>query len=173
MPVRAPSTESDTSQSESLTESSRSRTPIPKQEDILVIRVHNLTRNVTLEHVREIFGKFGTIKEVEAYVKDPICDFPKGRSTIEFSNNDEAIEAFAQMKGAQIDGDEVNVSLIKITGRERKRPRSPDAEKKPASSAPLRPFPAPARRATTARPAPPQPDESSSSESISGSDASA
>eukprot|EP00667_Euglena_gracilis_P032277 EG_transcript_49064 len=83
----------------------------------LVIRVHNLTRNVTIKHIHEIFGRFGTIKEVDGCEGGPICDFPKGRSTIEYSTNEEAIEAFANMKGAQIDGEEVNVSLIKITAR--------------------------------------------------------
>jgi hypothetical protein len=54
---------------------------------------------------------------VESDEDSPICDFPKGRSTIEFASNSESIEAFANMKGAQIDGEEVNVSLIKITAR--------------------------------------------------------
>eukprot|EP00906_Rhabdomonas_costata_P017027 RCo024501 len=109
--------ESRSSDSESASGSSshseRNKQPIPADEAI-VIRVHNLTRNVRSAHVREIFGKFGTIKTLESFETDPICDFPKGRCTIEYSTNEEAIEAFANMKGAQIDGEEVSVSLIKI-----------------------------------------------------------
>ena len=110
MPKRAQSYSSQSSGSDSNLSDSSDGSDVPqprgrsKRQDRLVIRVHNLTKNVTIKHVREIFGRFGNIEEIEGYEDGPICDFPKGRSTIEFSSNDEAIEAFANMKGAQIDG---------------------------------------------------------------------
>eukprot|EP01001_Neometanema_parovale_P001585 NODE_11859_length_533_cov_19.534146_g11571_i0.p1 GENE.NODE_11859_length_533_cov_19.534146_g11571_i0~~NODE_11859_length_533_cov_19.534146_g11571_i0.p1 ORF type:complete len:134 (+),score=28.42 NODE_11859_length_533_cov_19.534146_g11571_i0:56-457(+) len=119
----------DVSESDSGSDSDYSSDASSGAEDVLVIRVHNLTRNVTQEHVREIFSKFGKIRDLETF-DDRMCDFPKGRCTIEYQHSNEAIEAFANMKGAQIDGEEINVSLIKLTSKApKRRSRSPEKKK--------------------------------------------
>ena len=52
-----------------------------------VLHVKNLTRNVNEEHLREIFGNYGSIKNVELAV-DALVKLPKGYAFIEFASVD-------------------------------------------------------------------------------------
>ncbi len=68
--------------------------------------VGNLTRNVTEEHVKEIFGLYGTLKSVELAM-DKTVNLPKGFANSEFEQREDAEKAIEYMNGAQIDGNVV------------------------------------------------------------------
>lgn len=87
------------------------RSPTPKPTRIHVGR---LTRNITKDHVIEIFSNYGEIK---------VVDFPtdrfhpqngRGFCYIEYLNSEDAENAMKHMDGGQVDGTEVAVSLLKI-----------------------------------------------------------
>ena len=73
--------------------------------------VHNLTRNVRTEHLNEIFGTFGPIKEAGLDM-DERKRVPKGSAFVEYDSRDAATEAIAAMDGAQIDGNQVSVRFL-------------------------------------------------------------
>ena len=75
-----------------------------------VLHVRNLTRNVNEEHLREIFGNYGSIKNVELAV-DALVQLPKGYAFIEFASVDLAKAAVQHMDGGQIDSNVVSVAL--------------------------------------------------------------
>merc|ERR1711970_110977 len=89
----------------------RKRTPTPPPRPTK-IHVGQLTRNVTEEHVREIFSVYGTIKNIE-YPKDPVHrHLYKGFAYVDFENPDEADKAMKHMDGGQIDGQEISCAPI-------------------------------------------------------------
>lgn len=59
-----------------------------------------LTRNITKEHIQEIFSDFGTIKEVDVPL-DRFNKLCKGFSYIEYSNPEEAENAMKHMDGGE------------------------------------------------------------------------
>ncbi|KAI9024114.1 hypothetical protein DFJ74DRAFT_667466 [Hyaloraphidium curvatum] len=75
------------------------------------IIVQKLTRNVNEGHVREIFGNYGTVKEVAVPMNRQI-DANKGFAFITYSTQDEAEAAIAHMDGAQIDGNVVSCAYV-------------------------------------------------------------
>ena len=60
--------------------------------------VTNLTRNVTQEHLQEIFGKYGKIKTVDVFVEKR-TNLPKGKALINFENRPSAEAAQTFMNG--------------------------------------------------------------------------
>lgn len=85
----------------------RSPTPRPTK-----IHVGRLTRNVTKEHVQEIFSDYGTIKNIQFEYERHQQHLGKGFAYIEFSTPDEAEDAMKHMDGGQIDGQEITAAPV-------------------------------------------------------------
>jgi RNA recognition motif-containing protein len=76
----------------------RDKSPPPTK-----LHVSKLTRNVTAEHVSEIFSLYGTLVSC-TMAMDPKVQLPKGFAVVEFATGDEAEKAKDYMDGAQLDG---------------------------------------------------------------------
>lgn len=86
----------------------RSVTPRP-----LRIHIGRLTRNVTREHVVEIFSYFGEIKSVD-FPMDRINRVGRGHCYVDYTNPDHAELAMKNMDGGQIDGQEISAAPILV-----------------------------------------------------------
>lgn len=75
------------------------------------IFIGRLSRNVTKEHVTEIFGTYGTIKNIEMPFDTIHQSFYKGFAYVEYENAEDANKAWKYMDGGQIDGQEVKVAM--------------------------------------------------------------
>ncbi|KAG9191950.1 hypothetical protein G6011_10684 [Alternaria panax] len=75
------------------------------------IVVEALTRNVKEEHVREIFGKYGVIKDLKMPM-NLIFNINRGIAYILYEEIDEAERAIAKMHDAQLDGAKIQVSIV-------------------------------------------------------------
>jgi len=75
----------------------KEKSPTPKP---CRIHVGRLTRNITKEHIQEIFSDFGTIKEVDVPL-DRFNKLCKGFSYIEYSTPAEAENAMKHMDGGK------------------------------------------------------------------------
>lgn len=76
----------------------RDRSPPPTK-----LHVSKLTRNVTAEHVNEIFSIYGTVVSC-ALAMDPKVQLHKGYAIVEYASAEEAEKAKDYMDGAQLDG---------------------------------------------------------------------
>lgn len=76
----------------------RDKSPPPTK-----LHVSKLTRNVTAEHVSEIFSTYGTLVACTLAV-DQQVQLPKGYAVVEFASAEEAERAKDYMDGAQLDG---------------------------------------------------------------------
>ncbi len=65
--------------------------------------VSNLTRNVTDEHLREIFGIYGAVLSVEVQM-DRQVNLPKGWANVEYETAEDADRAVQHLNGGQLDG---------------------------------------------------------------------
>ncbi|KAL1800574.1 hypothetical protein ACET3X_000916 [Alternaria dauci] len=74
------------------------------------IVVEALTRNVKEDHVREIFGKYGTIKDLRMPM-NPTFNINRGIAYILYEEIDDAERAIAKMHDAQLDGAKIQVSI--------------------------------------------------------------
>ncbi|KAI4697534.1 uncharacterized protein J4E84_000664 [Alternaria hordeiaustralica] len=74
------------------------------------IVVEALTRNVKEDHVREIFGKYGVIKELTMPM-NPTFNINRGIAYILYEEIDDAERAIAKMHDAQLDGAKIQVSI--------------------------------------------------------------
>ncbi|KAF2997648.1 hypothetical protein E8E13_005309 [Curvularia kusanoi] len=75
------------------------------------IVVEALTKNVKEGHIREIFGKFGTIKDLRMPM-NPVFNINRGTAYILYAEIDEAERAIAKMHEAQLDGAKIQVSIV-------------------------------------------------------------
>lgn len=76
------------------------------------IHIGRLTRNVTKDHVMEIFSVYGEIKNVE-YPTDRFHPYNgRGFCYVEYANPDDAENAMKHMDGGQIDGNEVTAAPV-------------------------------------------------------------
>ncbi|CAA9966753.1 RNA-binding protein [Pyrenophora teres f. maculata] len=73
--------------------------------------VEALTRNVKEDHVREIFGKYGVIKDLRMPM-NPTFNINRGVAYILYEEVDEAERAIAKMHDAQLDGARIQVSIV-------------------------------------------------------------
>merc|ERR1719384_1293738 len=87
----------------------RKRSPTPKPTKV---NVNMLTRNVTKEHVHEIFSYFGTIRNIVMPTQDGRSWLSKGMAYVEYENYDHVAEAVKMMDGGQIDGQEIVVKEV-------------------------------------------------------------
>ncbi|KAI9754091.1 MAG: hypothetical protein M1815_005798 [Lichina confinis] len=77
----------------------------------LEVVVEKLTKNVTEEHLREIFGAYGDIQNVNMPV-NPQFMINRGTAYIVYQNPSDAATAIAHMHEAQLDGAVINVSIV-------------------------------------------------------------
>ena len=77
------------------------------------VHIGQLTRNVTKDHLREIFAHYGKIKSVDIPVNRS-NDQPRGFGYVDFEKNSEAILSIRHMNAAQIDGQEITVAMVHI-----------------------------------------------------------
>ncbi|KAH6943221.1 hypothetical protein HPB50_017947 [Hyalomma asiaticum] len=90
--------------------SRRKRTPTPPRP--CKIHVGRLTRNVTRDHLLEIFGCYGAVKSVELPPDRTHSHLSRGFAYIEFENPADAERAMRHMDGGQIDGQEVTAASV-------------------------------------------------------------
>jgi hypothetical protein len=86
------------------------------------VLISNLTRNVGEEHIKEIFGTFGAVK-AHSLVLDERSKVSRGIANVEFETLEQAQDAVAGMDGAQVDGNEIAVSLAPTRVARRSPPR--------------------------------------------------
>ncbi|KAF3051033.1 hypothetical protein E8E11_008109 [Didymella keratinophila] len=77
-------------------------------EDIVV---EALTKNVKEDHIREIFGKYGTIKDLRMPM-NPVFNVNRGTAYIMYEEIEDAERAIAKMHEAQLDGAKIQVSIV-------------------------------------------------------------
>ncbi|CAK0894720.1 unnamed protein product, partial [Prorocentrum cordatum] len=89
-----------------------------KKRRKLVLSVSNLSRNVNQEHLKEIFGNYGKVKDATLAI-DKVVGLPKGYAYVEFSSEREADSAVSHLHGGQIDG---NVIKVEWQDQRKKQP---------------------------------------------------
>jgi RNA-binding protein with serine-rich domain 1 len=80
---------------------------------------HIVNRNVKNEHLEEIFGHFGSLKNVELRV-DPKLKISKGFAYVEYNTPSDAENAQIHMDGGQLDGNVLKVSFVLVNHRRRR-----------------------------------------------------
>ncbi|KAL1920136.1 uncharacterized protein VTP21DRAFT_1282 [Calcarisporiella thermophila] len=99
---------------------SRSRSPPPKSSKIYV---DNLTRNVTREHLEEIFGRYGRIIDIDLPMNRTLGS-NRGFAIIEFDNRSGAENAIHCMDKGQLDGEtlacEIHAPAPRVIGRSKR-----------------------------------------------------
>ena len=75
------------------------------------LHVSSLTRNVTGEHIHEIFSTFGKVKSADLAM-DRTVNLPRGFAYVEFEDRAEAEQAKAHMDGGQIDGNTIRSAVV-------------------------------------------------------------
>jgi len=114
---------------------SRSRSP-----ETFKIHVDNLTRNVSSQHLEEIFGYFGKVKRVEILMERR-TNIPKGSGYIDFLKKEDAEQAISYLNHGQVDGNRITVQKT-LPARPLTNPRhSPVGARRP-----IRRGPSPRRR---------------------------
>jgi len=83
---------------------------IPKPEYIIAV-IHNITPNVTEEHLKEIFSNFGEVKECYIPINKQ-TQLKKNYAFIEFTKLENAEKAQLYMDEGQIDGKVINVEIL-------------------------------------------------------------
>ncbi|MFH4980376.1 hypothetical protein AB6A40_007085 [Gnathostoma spinigerum] len=84
----------------------RKPTPPPRR-----LCIRNLSRNVTKEHLSEIFSVYGTLKSCEMPMDRQHTHLGRGYGYVEFEQPEDADKALKHMDGGQIDGQEVTCEL--------------------------------------------------------------
>ncbi|VDM97966.1 unnamed protein product, partial [Thelazia callipaeda] len=84
----------------------RKVTPPPRR-----LCVRNLSRNVTKEHLSEIFGVYGGLKACELPMDRQHTHLGRGYGYVEFEQPEDAEKALKHMDAGQIDGQEVTCEL--------------------------------------------------------------
>ncbi|MCJ1277738.1 hypothetical protein MMC21_005552 [Puttea exsequens] len=82
--------------------------PMPKSSKIVV---EKLTKNVNQDHLHEIFGVYGPIRELDLPLNRQFMT-NRGTAYIVYTDTPDAEAAIAHMHEAQIDGAVVNVSVV-------------------------------------------------------------
>lgn len=100
------------------TKKKRERSATPPTLKPVRIHVGRLTRNITKDHIHEIFSNYGVIKFIEFPFDRFHPKFGRGFAYVEYVNAEDAENAMKHMDGGQIDGQEVTVAPI-LTPRPR------------------------------------------------------
>ena len=77
------------------------------------IQVTKLTRNITKDHLSEIFGTYGTVAHVEVPGGNGFSFSFRHQAFVEYESSEDAAKAAKFMDGGQIDGQEIMVTLMK------------------------------------------------------------
>nr|CAD7599726.1 unnamed protein product [Timema genevievae] len=101
----------------------KERSPTPRP---IKIHVGRLTRNVTREHILEIFSTYGAVKSVEFPSERCHPHNGRGFAYIEFETPNEAENAMKHMDGGQIDGQEITAAPVLLP-----KPRPPPPRRSP------------------------------------------
>ncbi|CAG8948942.1 hypothetical protein HYFRA_00002070 [Hymenoscyphus fraxineus] len=88
---------------------SRGRSPSPIRSTKVVIE--KLTKNVTEDHLREIFGTYGHIRDLDMPMNRQFHT-NRGTAYILYTSEADAEAAIAHMHESQIDGAMINVSIV-------------------------------------------------------------
>ena len=140
---RAPRARSSSSSGSSRSPRRRKRSPTPKPTKLYVA---HLTRNVTKDHVFEIFSVYGHVKSVDLPM-DRFNFLPRGFAYVEYDEAEDAESALKHMDGGQIDGQEITTQMVHPM-----RPRDIRPARRPSPPPPRRRPPPPAwRRSPPAR----------------------
>lgn len=98
-------------------------TAVQVQEDVVTkLHVGRLTRNITDDHLHEIFSTFGKVKSAEI-VLDPHVHIARGYGYVEYEDIAHAQKAKAHMDGGQIDGNTIKVDYMIVPRRRSPVPR--------------------------------------------------
>jgi cold-inducible RNA-binding protein len=73
------------------------------------IYIGNMSYNTTEEQLRETFGAFGEVSDVNV-ITDRETGRARGFAFVEMSNSDEANAAIAELNGKEVDGRQLTVS---------------------------------------------------------------
>lgn len=95
-----------------------------QDSELRKIRITGLTRNVSKQHLEEIFSNFGHVVEIDLPM-DPKVHLTRGYGDVLFSSGAEADTAIASMDGGQLDGNVLKVTLITDPNELRRTTRSP------------------------------------------------
>ncbi|CAG8438013.1 6824_t:CDS:10 [Ambispora gerdemannii] len=90
---------------------SRSRRGASSPAPLTKIIVEKLTKNVTVAHLQEIFGTFGTITHIDLPINKK-WNANRGIAYIEYSTRTEAERAVSYMDGGQLDGTELTCAFV-------------------------------------------------------------
>lgn len=90
---------------------SASRRNSPDQPKSAKIVVEKLTKNVNENHLREIFGSYGEIEELEMPMNRQFLT-NRGIAYVLYTTSEDAENAIAHMHEAQLDGALINVSIV-------------------------------------------------------------
>ncbi|VBB84841.1 Putative RNA-binding protein [Podospora comata] len=89
---------------------SRTRSPTPQARSTKIV-VERLTKNVNEDHLREIFGQYGEIEDLDLPLNRQLGT-NRGTAYILFYNEADAEAAIAHMHEATVDGAVINVSIV-------------------------------------------------------------
>ena len=76
-----------------------------------VIRIKRLSRNVLQGHIDEIFSQYGNIVHLE-FPMNSVLHVNRGMCVVEFSSEEEALQAKRCMDGGQLDGNVLQVDVL-------------------------------------------------------------
>ncbi len=94
------------------------------------IHVGHLTRNITKEHMNEIFATYGAIKSVDMPPDRMHPHLSRGFCYVEFEKAEDAERACKYMNEGQIDGQEVRVNVVLAPTKPRYQNR-PSPQRRP------------------------------------------
>ncbi|KAI9013990.1 hypothetical protein CLU79DRAFT_382588 [Phycomyces nitens] len=89
----------------------RSRSPVTAKGNGVLVT--NLTRNVTSEHVREIFSQYGTIVELD-FPFNKRLNANSGKAYVYYETDEEAKKAISHMDGGQLDGKHLTCEVAPV-----------------------------------------------------------
>ena len=79
--------------------------------NITIVVVHNISPNLTEQHIKEIFSHYGNIRDVYIAINED-TKVKKDYAFIEFENREDAEQAELYMNGGQIDGLIIKVEIL-------------------------------------------------------------
>ncbi|KAJ0166026.1 RNA-binding protein with serine-rich domain 1 [Colletotrichum tanaceti] len=89
---------------------SRGRSASPSVRTTKIV-VERLTKNINVDHLEEIFGQYGRIKDLHLPINGTLGT-NRGTAYILYETEADAEEAIAHMHEAQLDGTVINVSIV-------------------------------------------------------------
>jgi len=84
------------------------------RQPVRIVRLHikGLTRQVTKEHITEIFGHFGALTAVDFPMDRYLGRQGRGYAFVEYARPEDCASAIKHMNGGQIDGKRITVSAF-------------------------------------------------------------